>query len=325
MSQSVQATPIERLKTAGSPVVGGRGVAGSLIEASKPRITRLVTITAGVGFAMAAVGRPAWDLAELFWLASGCLVGTALSAAGANALNQWMERDRDARMPRTASRPLPQRRVQAGTVLAGGVAAASVGVAVLWLMCGVVPAMVSLATVLTYLLLYTPLKPVTPLATLVGAVPGALPPLIGWTAASAAGGPGALQELGGWVLFALMFIWQVPHFLAIAWMYRDDYAAGGYKVLPVVASECRTARSILWWSVLLVPAAVAPALLMDGAAAVVFGAAAAVMGLGFVRMAARLARTLERPDARRTFIASIIHLPVLMVLMVVFSLVSSTL
>jgi len=323
VSQTVQATPIQTLKTAG----GSAGVIGSLVEASKPRITRLVTITAGVGFAMAALAQAGpWNMTSLILGAAGCLAGTALSAAGANALNQWMERDRDARMPRTSSRPLPQGRVQPAAVLVTGIGAAVAGVGLLWLMCGIVPALVSLATVLIYLLLYTPLKPVTPLATLVGAVPGALPPLIGWTAASAAGGYASLGELGGWVLFAIMFVWQIPHFLAIAWMYKDDYAAGGYKVLPVVDPEGRrTARSILNWSVLLVPVAVAPALLMNGAAAVVYGVIAAAMGVAYVRIAAKLARTHERSDARRTFIASIIHLPVLMVLMVVFSLISGLL
>lgn len=318
VSQTVHAASID------TPHPAERGVVGSLVEASKPRITRLVTITAGVGFAMAALpdsGR--WQWPDLLLRAVGCLAGTALSAAGANSLNQWMERSRDARMPRTSSRPLPQGRLLPRTVLLSGITVGSLGVALLWALCGPVPALVSLTTILTYLLFYTPLKPVTPLATLVGAVPGALPPLIGWTAASAAPGTASLAELGGWILFAIMFIWQVPHFLAIAWMYRDDYAAGGYKVLPVVDREGgRTARSILTWSILLVPATIAPALLMAGVAAWAYAALATAMGLGFLSLAIRLARTHDRPDARRTFIASIIHLPVLMVLMVVLSLVS---
>lgn len=333
MSQTVQATPIETLRTDGRTIrpspahreAAKPGVLPALIEATKPRITRLVTITSGVGFAMAALPRR-WELAELLTVAAGCLAGTALSGAGANALNQWWERARDARMPRTASRPLPTGRLTPVTVLLAGIALAAAGVGILWALCGLVPALVSLSTVLLYVLLYTPLKPVTPLATLVGAVPGALPPLIGWTAASAATGWGSLIELGGWTLFTIMFVWQIPHFLAIAWMYRDDYAAGGFRVLPVLDRQGkRTARSILAWSVLLLPATIAPALLMRGWAGVGYGVVAAAMGTGYLLLAVRLARTLDRTDARRTFIASIIHLPVLMMLMVVFSLVSRVL
>lgn len=308
MSRSV---PVVGLQTEPKP-----GVFASIVEATKPRITRLVAITSGVGF-MAAALEHKWDASGLIVTGSGALVGTVLSAGGANALNQWVERDRDARMARTCARPLPQKRLEPTTVLAAGLVLGLVGVAMLWALCGVVPALVSLSTILIYVLLYTPLKPVTPMATLVGAIPGALPPLIGYTAAATDGWV-ALQQPGAWVLFGIMFIWQIPHFLAIAWMYRDDYAAGGYKVLPVVdPSGKRTARSIAIWSVLLLPAALSPVILMKPIPAGVYGVLAGAMGIGFLLLCLKLTRTLTRVDARRTFIASIIHLPLLLVTMVV--------
>ena len=296
----------------------------SIWESTKPRITRLVAVTSGVGFAAAGLGRT-WGVVEGASTAIGCIVGTVLSAAGANALNQWAERDRDALMVRTCSRPLPQQRLEPRTVLAAGALLGVAGVGILWALCGWVPALVSLTTILVYVLIYTPLKPVTPWATVVGAVPGALPPLIGYTAAAQSGqGLTLLLQPGAWALFAIMFVWQMPHFMAIAWMYKDDYALGGYRVLPVVDPTGRkTARSILVWSVALVPVSIAPVILMKPIPAGVFGVLAAAMGVGFLLLSIKLAKTLARPDARRMFIASIIHLPLLLVLLVVCCAVSA--
>jgi protoheme IX farnesyltransferase len=298
----------------------GESVAALIVETTKPRITRLVTITSGVGFVMAAIARP-WSASELLIAAIGCMVGTAASAAGANALNQWMERERDATMPRTQRRPLPRGSLTPAVVFWSGLALCVVGVLVLWLAAGVAPAVVSAATILSYLLIYTPLKPVSPLATLVGAVPGALPPLIGWTAASKPGFE-SLTEVGGWSLFAIMFVWQIPHFLAIAWMYKEDYAKGGYKVLPVIDPTGRaTAWTILTWTVLLLPATLAPAWLMPGRLGWAYVAVATVTGLAYLVFAGRLSLNLTRSHARSTFIASVIHLPVLLVAMVAEALV----
>jgi protoheme IX farnesyltransferase len=320
VSQSVQARSLDTIQPASEGTVAAS--ARALLETTKPGITRLVTITSGVGFVMAAVLRR-WDGPDLALTAAGALAGTALSASGANALNQWLERDRDGRMRRTASRPLPQQRLTAQAVLAWGIALCLLGLVILWALCGPVPAAVSLATILSYLFLYTPLKPFTPLATLVGAVPGALPPVIGWTAAAPVPGLASLGMPLAWMLFTIMFVWQIPHFLAIAWMYREDYAAGGYRVLPVVdPSGRRTSRSILAWSVALLAITVAPALAMDSAVASVYAALAAAMGLGFLWLTVRLVRTRDRGDARRTFIASIIHLPLLLVTLVSVSVLS---
>lgn len=327
MSQSVQADPVETLKAASAPLASQRAVRllAAIVETSKPRITRLVTVTSGVGFIMAAVALSV-ELGAMIVAAVGALLGTALSAAGANTLNQFMERARDARMARTSRRPIPQGRLSPGTALVAGLATAAAGLAVLWALCGVVPAVVSLVTILLYVLIYTPLKPVTPLATVIGAAPGALPPVIGWTAAAQLAGEtwSALLHPAAWLLFGIMFVWQIPHFLAIAWMYREDYAAGGYRVLPVLdADGSRTSRAILRWSVLLLPATVAPAILLASPFATAFAIVAVAMGLAFMFLTWRLVQTLSRADARRAFIASLIHLPLLMGALVVLSILST--
>lgn len=286
------------------------------MEATKPRITRLVTITSGVGFAMAGLNRP-WSIGELLLSGLSCIAGTALSAAGANALNQWMERDRDALMQRTCARPLPTRRLQPQGVLLAGLLLGILGVGLLALGCGTIPSLLSLTCILVYVLAYTPLKPLTPWATHVGTIPGALPPLIGWTAAWAGGGLDALRVPGGWSLFILMTVWQMPHFMAIAWMFKDDYLRGGYKVLPSLANgENRTARSIAMWSILLVPATMLPAWAMPGLLGLPYAVISGVFGLGMLWLSAGLIQNRTRAAARRLFFASIIHLPVLLLAMV---------
>lgn len=306
------------------------GLVRPLVEASKPGITRLVTVTSAVGFALAAMSseQPWSALAgPLAWPLVGALLGTALSSSGANTLNQWWERERDARMQRTARRPLPRGALSPRAVLVSGVVLSVVGIAVLWAMCGIVPAAVSLTTILTYLFMYTPLKPVTPWSTLVGAVPGALPPVIGWTAAASVGGTAAagaaLVHPLCVLLFAIMFVWQVPHTLAIAWMYKDDYARGGHRLLPVVDGDGRrTARAMVLWSVLLLPLSLAPGLWMDPAPALAFTLISGAMGLAYIWLATTVARTCERADARRMFFASIIHLPLLLISLVAFVMVT---
>src|SRR5512143_765515 len=195
------------------------------LELTKPRITVMVVFTSLVGFVMASPGPLALPLLAL------ALVGTGLVASGAAVLNQVIERDTDALMLRTRGRPLAAGRVSLLEAVVFGALVTGAGLAVLLLGCGALPALVALTTWSSYLFLYTPLKRRTPLATLVGAVPGALPPVIGWTAAS-----GSLEP-GAFILFAILFLWQVPHFLAIAWLYRDDYARAGFPTLPVLDRE----------------------------------------------------------------------------------------
>jgi len=291
------------------------GVVRSLIETTKPGITRLVTITAAVGFVLAAVGR-SWTLRELIVSAVACLAGTALSAAGANALNQWIERARDAEMKRTLRRPLPQGRLTPAMVMWTGMLLSTLGVLVLWGICGWVPALLSLACVLVYVLIYTPMKVWTPMATFVGTIPGALPPLIGWTAASASTGFASLLDPGGLSLFVLMTVWQIPHFLAIAWMYRDDYLKGGFCVLPTVRDgEARTVATVAVWSLLLLPATMAPGVLVPSLG-MPYLIVALVSGLMFQWLAWKLIVRRTREAARAVFFGSIAHLPLLLISMV---------
>lgn len=292
------------------------------VETTKPGITKLVTITSMVGLGMALAQRwiagdrvwSGWDLAVIV---VGSIVGTALSASGANALNQWAERDRDGLMPRTAKRPLPSGTLLPSRVFAVASALVVLGLGVLWLTSGLAAMCVSAACVGVYLFLYTPLKTQTWTATLVGAIPGALPPLIGWCAGYREFGFGAAVAPGGVALFMLMFVWQLPHFLAIAWMYREDYARGGHAVLPVVdQSGVKTSIVIAVFTVLLIPATISPVIAMPRVLGPLSLFTAAVSGLLFAGLVARLLKTRTREHARAVFFASIIHLPLLLVVMV---------
>ncbi len=269
----------------------------------KARLTMLVLLTTLVGFYVGTRG--AVDLALLLHT----LLGTALVASGAAALNELFEREHDARMRRTADRPLPSGRMQPGTVLVLGTVFALAGL--IWLALGTnwVTCAVAAISLVTYLFLYTPLKRVTWLNTLVGAVPGGLPPLIGWTAAQ-----GGLTG-AGWSLFAILACWQVPHFMAIAWMYRDEYAKAGFVMLPVVdASGRRTARQAVAFALLLLAASVWPYFL--GLAGVTYLVGAVGLGVGFAALAVLFAKELSLTRARQLFFASIVYLPLLLGLMV---------
>ncbi len=295
----------------------------SAYELTKPRITRMVAITAGVGFTMAAIGRP-WTAGELLLSAFGCILGTALSSSGANALNQWFERDRDALMNRTRTRPLPENRLSARAALLIGLALGIVGVLVLWAMCGPAAALVSAATIILYVLLYTPLKPVTAFNTLIGAIPGALPPVVGFAAAWGVGAatPWAaivhpLIQPAAWALFLIMLVWQVPHVLAIAWMHRDDYARGGYQMLPMSDPTGRTtAFTMTAWAVTLIPVCLAPVLIMPEQLGWLYASLALVLSGLFAATCIRLLSSSDRKHVRMAFFASIIHLPLVLMAMV---------
>lgn len=313
--------PAATLADMATPSTVRPGVVRSLIETTKPGITKLVTITSFVGFVMSSASHP-WSGMTLAFAALGVVAGTALAAAGANAINQYMERERDARMPRTIGRPLPQQRVTPRQVLFAGVALGAAGCLVLWLLNGLVPSLIALACIISYIACYTPMKTRTAMATFVGAIPGALPPLIGWAAGSTSMGWESLLEWGGISLFALMFVWQIPHFLAIAWMYKDDYAKGGYLVLPVVdQSGTWTAATIALWTVTLVPATLMPAIVMPDRLGKAYLAVAALSGIAFLLLAAKLVIGRTRSDARVVFFASIIHLPLILLVMVAETLV----
>lgn len=274
-----------------------------LSELCKVRLSLLVLITTLVGFLLAWVGP--MDYALL----TATIVGTALCAAGASALNQWWERDADALMKRTRNRPLPAGRVQAVDVLLLGLFCSLVGLGILGIFTNLRATFLAFATIVIYVIVYTPLKRMTSLNTLVGAVPGALPPLIGWLAAR------GTYELEGCLLFAILWFWQMPHFLAIAWMYREDYEAGGFVMLPLSDPDgAVTARQSLLYAMCLVPVSLMPALL--GFNSIWGFVGMLVAGLGFVYFAARFLQSRERARARHLFLASIVYLPVVLAVLV---------
>jgi heme o synthase len=280
-------------------VAKGSGLLGDLGELSKARLSLLVLLTTLVGFLTGWHGPMDWTLL------AATLVGTALSAAGASALNQWIERDLDALMPRTADRPLPARRMHPSDALLFGLLCCGCGVALLALLANAITALLSFLTIVIYALAYTPMKRVSELNTLVGAVPGALPPLLGWTAAT------GHASLGGWILFLILWFWQMPHFLGIAWMYKDQYALAGFKMITLRDPEgWATAWQSLIYSAGLLAVSLLPGLL--GMASPFYFLAALALGAGMLFLAGDLVRTRSLAAARRLFFASLIYLPLLL-------------
>lgn len=279
---------------------------GDLIDLTKPRMNLLVLLTTLVGYYLVT---PSWSGGIWLRLAH-TLLGTALTAAGASILNQYIELEHDRHMPRTANRPLPAGRISPASAQLLGVLSASIGVLYLAAMVNTLTATLGVLTFSSYVFVYTPLKRKTTACTIVGAVPGAIPPLMGWAAAANE------LPLAAWTLFAILFMWQLPHFLAIAILYKDDYAAGGFKMLPVVDPTLNaTGRQIVIWSLALIPVSLLPSLLR--VTGPIYFAAAAVLGIGFAAAGLRCAITRQRVDARRLFFASIFYLPALVAVMVV--------
>jgi protoheme IX farnesyltransferase len=275
-----------------------------LLELGKIRLSLLVVVTTAVGFALGSGADLAWT--RLLWT----VVGTLLAAVGANALNQWWEVARDARMERTRSRPLPARRLAPGVALAFGVLAGLGGPLILATRVNAGAAQLALATLLIYVLAYTPLKVRTPLNTLVGAVVGALPPVLGWVAVRGQVDPAT------WVLAGLLFVWQIPHFLALAWLYREDYARGGFRMLPVLDPAGNlTGCVVVVYLLALVPLSLLLTVL--GTTGPVYAAGAVVLGTVFLGLGVLLERRRTRAAARRLFLASVIYLPLLLALMVI--------
>jgi heme o synthase len=275
-----------------------RASAADWLELTKPRITMMVVFTALVGYVAASAASP-WS-----GLLTAALVGTGLVAGGASVLNMVMERDTDALMQRTRTRPIPAGRIRPAEARWFGALLTFGGLALLLSLCGALAALVAFATWASYLFLYTPLKRRTHLSTLVGAVPGALPPVIGWAAAS-----GRLEP-GAFILFAIVFLWQIPHFLAIAWLYRDDYERGGFPMLPVIDREGRvTGRQAVLHSVALLVVSLAP--VAAGLGGVVYLVGALILGVALTLAALRLARARNDVAARSLFLASVLYLPAL--------------
>jgi len=278
---------------------------GALLgELFKARLTLLVLLTTLMGFFL---GSPEGINLTLCLHALGA---TSLLAAGASALNQWIERDHDGRMRRTASRPLPSGRMSPTTVLALGVAISLSGLLWLSVWVNLLTAFLGAMTLATYLFLYTPLKRITVLNTLVGAVPGALPPLMGWTAAT-----GTLSPKG-WGLFAILFFWQIPHFMAIAWIYREEYSKAGFQMLSGVDPDGRrSAASAIRNTIALILVSMVP--FLQGVSGRIYLASALLLGGLFLLHAVRFAILLDVPAARRLFLVSILYLPALLTFLVI--------
>lgn len=272
-------------------------------ELTKPRMNFLVVITTMVGYYMAGRDKHDWPLLL------SALVGTALTAAGASVLNMYIERDLDKNMPRTRNRPLPAGRVQPIEALAYGVGLSITGVTVLSFFVNPLTAILGATTLLTYLFVYTPMKRFTSLNTVVGAIPGAIPPMMGWTAAT------GVLSIEAIALFAILFIWQMPHFLAIAIMYKNDYAAGGFVMLPNEDNEnlSMTTRQILLYGLAMIPVSIVPS--MVGLCGPAYFTAAVLLGIAYLTFGVSVAATRSRTDAKKLFFASIIYLPLLLAAM----------
>jgi protoheme IX farnesyltransferase len=293
------------LPLAGSPARQGTAILGEYWELTKPRLSFLSVLTAVVGYLVAHPERNFVVLACL-------LVGTTSAAFGAGVLNQWIERTLDARMARTRGRPLPSGTVTPGAALAFGLVLSLFGPALLYWGVNTLAAALAAATLLSYLFVYTPLKRHTPWCTIVGSIPGALPPLIGAAAAT-----GTIKPLG-WILFGILFTWQIPHFLALAWTYRRDYAAARLPMSTVVdPTGRRAARDTVLFTIALVVCSLLPVAL--GFASLFYGLVAAVAGGWFLRRAWAFARAPESErdaPARRLFLASIAYLPLTLFVLV---------
>lgn len=274
------------------------------IELTKPRITWLILMSTAVGYYFGHHGT--WSLLHILHT----VIGTGLIASGTAALNQWYEREADRHMRRTQARPLPAGRLLPQKALIFGIALAiagslELGLGVNWLSSGL-----GIVTMTAYLFLYTPMKQATWWSTTVGAFPGAMPPLIGYAAAA------DKLTAEAWVLYAILFLWQFPHFYAIAWMYREDYSRAGIKMLPVVEPDgLSTSRQIVTYSVLLIPISLLPKWL--GMTGSIYAAGAAAMGLLFLYAGVRVSLDRTRLRARRVLLASVIYLPLLYGLMIV--------
>ncbi|MCE9542145.1 MAG: heme o synthase [Verrucomicrobia bacterium] len=287
------------------------GLISDLSELSKARLSFLVLLTTLVGFLLG------WRGPMDYTLLGATLLGTALSAAGASALNQWLERDLDALMSRTADRPLPARRMHPSDALLFGLLCSASGVALLGFVVNPLTALLAGLTIAIYAALYTPMKRFSELNTLLGAIPGALPPLLGWTAATGHTG------LGGWILFLILWFWQMPHFLAIAWLYRDQYAAAGFKMLSTRDPDgCATGWQALIYSAALLAVSLLPGIV--GMASPYYFFAALALGAAMMFLAADFLRTRNNGAARRLFFASIIYLPLLLGALIGFARGSDT-
>lgn len=296
---SISAAEIQETKD-----IGVRERLGAFIELTKPRIALMLVLTSAAGFYLGTKG--SFDVA----LFLNAMIGIALLAFGVATLNQYLERRTDLLMDRTANRPIPTGRISPNEALVFGLTQCLVSEIYLYVLVNPLTAVLGLTVIIGYVLLYTPLKTRTSACTAIGAIPGAMPPLMGWTAAANE------ITLGAWALFAMLFLWQFPHFLAIAWMYREQYAKAGIKMLPVLEPEGRlTARQIVLFTIMLVPVSLAPFFL--GFAGPIFLGGSILLGIWFLFESVVAARVKTVQRARRLLMVSVLYLPLIFLLAVI--------
>lgn len=277
--------------------------AADLVELGKPRITLMVVVTAGIGMLLGSGGELSWVLVF------NTLLGTGLVTAGSAALNHVLERDLDALMERTANRPLPAGRMDPDVALLFGVVLSVVGLVYLTLTVNLLTALLGAIALAGYVFIYTPLKRVSSLATVVGAIPGAIPPMMGWTAVT------NQLDVGAWVLFGILFLWQLPHFLAIAWMCKEDYARAGLPLLPVLQPDGRsTARQMILYGATLLPVSLMPSIL--GLTGATYFVGAMALGFFFLAVCVGFALSFSATAARRVLLVSVFYLPAVLAVMV---------
>ena len=285
-------------------MIGARARLAAFIELTKPRIAFMLVLTSAAGFYLGTSGP--FEIVTFL----NAMTGITLLAFGVATLNQFLERRTDILMDRTSRRPVPTGRVTANEALVFGVTQCIVSELYLFFLVNPLTAGLGLIVIVGYVFLYTPLKTVTSASTAIGAIPGAMPPLMGWTAASND------ITLGAWALFAMLFLWQFPHFLAIAWMYRDEYAKAGIKMLPVVEPSGRlTARQIVLFSIMLVPVSLAPFFLQFAGPLFLIGAI--LLGVWFIFESVATARVKTVERARRLLMVTVLYLPLILVLAVI--------
>lgn len=283
--------------------LGVRDRISAFVELTKPRIAVMLVLSSAAGFYMGTVGN--FD-GGLF---VNAMIGIALLAFGVATLNQFVERRTDAFMERTAARPLPTGKISPAEALVFGLIQCIAAELYLYFLVNPLTAVLGLSVIVGYVLMYTPLKPVTSASTAIGAIPGAMPPLMGWTAAANE------ITLGAWILFVFLFLWQFPHFFAIAWMYKDQYASAGIKMLPVVDRDGRlTARQIVMFTMMLVVVSVAP--FYFGLTGAIFPIVALVLGVWFMWQSVKTARAKTPEMSRKLLMASVIYLPLVFLAMV---------
>lgn len=281
----------------------GRERLAAFVELTKPRIAFMLVLTSAAGFYLGSRGM--FDLV----LFSNAMIGIGLLAFGVATLNQWLERRTDVLMDRTATRPLPTGKITPNEALVFGSLLCLSAELYLYFLVNPLTALLGLSVIVGYVLMYTPLKTRTSASTAIGAIPGAMPPLMGWTSSANE------VSIGAWALFAFLFLWQFPHFFAIAWMYKDQYAKAGILMLPVVDPSGRmTARQIVLFSIMMVTISLAPFFL--GFAGLIFLTAATLLGIWFLAESIRTARAKTPEKARRLLLISVLYLPIMFAILV---------